>query len=296
MKFFMDFEATRFSNQIIEIGCVAENGATFQTYVNPGPKEKVDYFITELTGITNEMLSEAPGADKAFNALADFFEANSDKHEPEYFVYGNCDSAFLYATLKHMEDTRACLCAQAVAGNMVNYASVVKRFFVAKTDLALRKVYMLIQEQDELVQHHDALEDAQMLSVVVSRLYDKCKPEDRDTILAMPSQKRPSTKKAPAIFQKWNEQPKWEADTGADENQWVLKCVDQHSGQVKYFKDLNTAALWVIKYIAHNVSPKKDEAVKKIEVALSAATQSGKCRYNSFWEYSPEGAITEMSK
>ena len=31
MKFFMDFEATRFSNQIIEIGCVAENGATFQT-------------------------------------------------------------------------------------------------------------------------------------------------------------------------------------------------------------------------------------------------------------------------
>lgn len=296
MKFFMDFEATRFSNQIIEIGCVAENGATFQTYVNPGPKEKVDYFITELTGITNEMLSEAPGADKAFNALADFFEANSDKHEPKYFVYGNCDSAFLYATLKRMEDTRACLCAQAVAGNMVNYASVVKRFFVAKTDLALRKVYMLIQEQDELVQHHDALEDAQMLSVVVSHLYDKCKPEDRDTILAMPSQKRPFTKKAPTIFQEWNEQPKWEADTGADENQWVLKCVDQHSGQVKYFKDLNTAALWVIKYIAHNVSPKKDEAVKKIEAALSAATQSGKCRYNSFWEYSPEGAITEMSK
>lgn len=296
MRFFMDFEATRFSNRIIEIGCVAENGATFQTYVNPGPKKKVDYFITELTGITNEMLSEAPNADEAFNALADFFEVNSDKHEPEYFVYGNCDSAFLYATLKHMEDTRACLCAQAVAGNMVNYASVVKRFFVAKTDLALRKVYMLIQEHDELVQHHDALEDAQMLSVVVSRLYDKCKPEDRDTILAMPSQKRPSTRKAPVIFQKWNEQPKWEADTGADENQWVLKCVDQHSGQVKYFKDLNTAALWVIKYIAHNVSPKKNEAVKKIEAALSAATQSGKCRYNSFWEYSPEGAITEMSK
>ena len=296
MKFFMDFEATRFSNQIIEIGCVAENGATFQTYVNPGSKEKVDYFITELTGITNEMLSGAPSADEAFNALADFFEANSDKHEPEYFVYGNCDSAFLYATLKRMEDTRACLCAQAVAGNMVNYASVVKRFFVAKTDLALRKVYMLIQEQDELVQHHDALEDAQMLSVVVSRLYDKCKPEDRDTILAMPSQKRPSTRKAPEIFQKWNEQPKWEANTGADENQWVLKCVDQHSGQVKYFKDLNTAALWVIKYIAHNVSPKKNEAVKKIEAALSAATQSGKCRYNSFWEYSPEGAIAAASE
>ena len=29
MKFFMDFEATRFSNRIISIGCGAENGNTF---------------------------------------------------------------------------------------------------------------------------------------------------------------------------------------------------------------------------------------------------------------------------
>ena len=42
MNFYLDFEATRFSNRIISIGCVAGTGETFETYVNPGDKKKVD--------------------------------------------------------------------------------------------------------------------------------------------------------------------------------------------------------------------------------------------------------------
>ena len=74
MNFYLDFEATRFSNRIISIGCAAENGNTFYTLVKPVNKAKVDRFITELTGITNEMLQEAPSADEAFNQLFDFIE------------------------------------------------------------------------------------------------------------------------------------------------------------------------------------------------------------------------------
>ncbi len=296
MKFCLDFEATRFSNRIISIGCVAENGATFNTLVKPGDKKKVDKFITELTGITNEMLATAPDADTAFNMLFDFLEENSDGTPPEYYCYGDSDAMFLEHTIKHMSDTQACVCAQAIAGNLIDYAAVVKKFFVAKSDLALRKVYMLIKSQDELVQKHDALEDALMLQTVIENLYDKCKPEDKDTILAMPSQKRPALKKAPALFQEWNSAPKWEADTRADANNWVLKCTDQHSGEVKYFNNSNTAALWVIKYIARNVSPKNADAVKKIENAIFSAPQSGKCRYNCYWEYNPEGAIANLVK
>ena len=297
MNFYLDFEATRFSNRIISIGCVAGTGETFETYVNPGDKKKVDKFITELTGITNEMLVDAPNADTAFKMLYDFIEANSDGEAPAYYVYGNSDVDFINSTLRHMSDTQACVCAQAIAGNLIDYASVVKKFFVAKSDLALRKVYMLIQEQKELVQKHDALEDARMLETVVAHLYDKCKPEDKETILAMPSQPRPQTgKKAPAVFQKWNSQPKWEAETGADENHWMLKCVDQHCGNAMYFNDFNTAALWVIKYIARNVSPKNADSVRKIEAALKSAPQTGKCRYNCYWEYSPEGAIAAAAK
>jgi DNA polymerase III epsilon subunit-like protein len=292
MNFYLDFEATRFSNRIISIGCVAGNGATFETLVKPGDKKKVDKFITELTGITNEMLADAPDADVAFHMLYDFIEANNDEKAPAYYVYGNSDADFINATLKHMEDTLACVCAQAIAGNLIDYASVVKKFFVAKSDLALRKVYMLIKDQEELVQKHDALEDAKMLETVVAHLHDKCKPEDKDTILAMPSQSKPRVgKRAPETFLKWNNITKWEAETGADENNWMLKCVDQHCGKAMYFNDFNTAALWVIKYTARNVSPKNPAAVQKIEAALKSAPQTGKCRYNCFWEYSPEGAI-----
>lgn len=291
MKFYLDFEATRFSNRIISIGCVAENGNTFSTLVKPGKKKKVDKFITELTGITNEMLAEAPSADQAFSKLADWFEENSSGTAPEFYCYGDSDAVFIQHTLADMEDTKACLCAMAIGGNMIDYASVVKRFFVAKSDVALRKVYMLIQSQQELVQKHDALEDALMLQCVVENLEIKCKPEDKETILAMPSQKKPKTKKAPNLFLKWEGQPKWEADTLADESKWMFKCTDQHSGDVKYFDSAETAALWIIRYIARNVSPKSSEHRQRIANAVTAAVENNKCRYNCYWEYNPEGAI-----
>ena len=291
MKFYLDFEATRFSNRIISIGCVAENGKTFYTLVKPGKKKKVDKFITELTGITNELLENAPSADKAFSKLADWFEENSDGIAPEFYCYGDSDAVFIQHTLADMKDTKACLCAMAICGNLIDYAGVVKKFFVAPSDLALRKVYMLIQSKQELVQKHDALEDALMLQCVVENLEIKCKPEDKETILAMPSQKKPKVKKAPSIFQKWSGQSKWEADTLANEDKWMFKCTDQHSGDVKYFDSAETAALWIIRYIARNVSPKSTEHRQRIANAIVAAMENGKCRYNCYWEYNPEGAI-----
>lgn len=288
MNFYLDFEASRFSNNIIDIGCTAANGNEFKTLVKPVDGKKVDRFITELTGITNEALANAPDADTAFRMLYNFIEDNSDDLPPAYYVYGSSDADFLYATLKHMEDTLACTTVQAIAGNLIDYASVVKKFFVAKSDLALRKVYMLIRDEQNLVQKHDALEDARMLETVVSCLHDKCKSEDLDTIMAMPSQPRPKLgKKAPEIFQKWNREssPKWEADTLANKSHWTVKCTDCQTGETKYFSDFNVAALWVIRYIARNVSPKKDDAVRKIENALKSAAQNNKDRYGCSWEY-----------
>lgn len=301
MNFYLDFEATRFSNRIISIGCIAENGNTFSTLVKPSDKKKVDKFITELTGITNEMLIDAPSADEAFIELYNFFVANSDGKEPVYYVYGNSDADFLRATARHMNNTLACVTAQAIAGNLIDYAAVVKKFFAAKSDMALRKVYMLIQAEKDLIQKHDALEDAKMLETVVSHLHDKCKPEDKDTILAMPSQPRPqmgNKKMAPEIFREWNRvsAPRWEARTLADENMWVVKCTDNQTQQVKYFDSFNTAALWLIRYSARNVSPKNPDAVQKIENAIKAAYQNNKSRYGCTWEYNPEGAIAAAAK
>ena len=298
MKFFMDFEATRFSNRIISIGCVAENGNTFSTLVHPG-KKKVDKFITDLTGITNEMLEDAPNADDAFVAFYRYMAANYDGEVPEYYVYGNCDSSFLHATARKMTNPLAITFAQALAGNLIDYASTVKQFFVAKNDLALRKVYMLVQDEKDLVQKHDALEDARMLCTVVEHLHEKCRPEDKETIMSMPSQPKPfpnGGSKVNPLFIEWERQKKWEARTGANKDNWVIKAIDKDNGSVIYFDDWNIAALWVVKYIARNVSPKKEDQMKKIISAIKSAPQTGKCRYNCYWEYNPEGAIKMVAK
>ena len=294
MKFFIDFEATRFSNRIISIGCVASNGATFSTLVNPN--QKIDKFIMELTGITNVDLSKAPSADEAFNALFNFIEKNNDSLPPEYFCYGDSDAVFLKYTIRTMTETRACICAQAILGNLVDYATTVKQFFMVKSDMALRKVYMLIKSKNELVQRHDALEDAVMLQAIVENLETKCKPEDKDAILAMPSQPKPNTKKAPAIFQEWDQAhvSKWDVNTKANASNWVVKCTDQHSGDIKYFDSIYTATLWVIKYAARKVSPKNSKDINRVQETIQNAINSKKCKYNFFWEFNTNTVINLM--
>lgn len=290
MNFYLDFEATRFSNRIISIGCVAGNGATFDTLVKPVNKAKVDKFITELTGITNEMLADAPTADEAFNQLFDFIELNNDETSPAYYVYGNSDADFLAHTVKYMTDARACICAQAIQGTLINYATTVQKFFTMKDNVALRKVYMVVQSQKEFQQSHNALEDALMLQTVVEHLHDKCKPEDKNIILSIASQAKPGVpceankKKAPPLFVEWDSSSKWEADTKADENNWVIKAVNQHKpDKPRYFNDLDTAALWIIKYVARNMSPKKGEHITRVKNAIMKSSNDGRCRYNCYW-------------
>ena len=49
MRFYIDFEATQFSNRIISVGCVCENGNTFKSLVKPVNKGKITPLLTGLT-------------------------------------------------------------------------------------------------------------------------------------------------------------------------------------------------------------------------------------------------------
>ena len=297
MKYFIDFEATRFSNRIISIGCISENGETFQTLVKPVHKAKVDKFITELTGITPEMVAAAPSADEAFNQLFDYVELTSDGTEPQYFCYGHTDVSFIQSTVKYMTDARACILAQAIAGNLVDYSEVVKKFFLADQDIALNKVYRLIHNDIEFIQKHNALEDAEMLRDVVMNLYSSCKPRDKETILTMPSQRvKKRAAGAPERFVAWNDYRKWEAPTIEDGNLWVLRCTDNQTGNVKYFDDYEIAALWVIKYIANNISPKNKKNINRVVHFINSAIAANKSRYGCKWEYNAEGAIAAAAR
>lgn len=283
MKFFIDFEALQYSEQIISIGCSSEEGNTFQTYVKPPKGEKVSKFITELTGITNETLVDAPTADEAFNLFFDFIINNSVGSRPEYFCYGNADKSFLNKTIKKMSDPRAITFVIALEKELVDYSSSVKKYFNTKNNIALRKVYILLKEEDT-IQKHDALEDAQMLQEVAMNLINKCVPEDLETIKSIPSQKKPGSKnKAPEIFCSWNGS-KEEANTLADETNWSVRCWSSDDGIKKYFDCWTTASLWVLKYACRNKSPKNEKHIKSVIGTIQNAIKNQTKAYGFWWE------------
>ena len=284
MKFSFDFEATQFSERIISIGCVASNGGQFKTLVKPAKKkDKVNKFITTLTGITNEMLENAPSADVAFNALFDFILLNEDSEPSEFYCYGDCDKKFIERTIIHMNDTRAVMFAKGLQQSLKDFSKDVKRFFETENNISLRKMYMLVAHMEDFEQKHDALEDAIMLNEVITHLYEVCTKSDIEKINAMKSVPRPcpeGTTKAPRKFVEW---PKnlWEADTDADENNWYISAAS--GPHTKYFDSMETAVMWVIKYCTSGVSIKKAEHRKKIEEKITLGLETDKKSYSFEW-------------
>ena len=287
MRFFIDFEATQYSERIINIGCIAENGATFSTLVKPArKKDKPTKFITKLTGITPEMLATAPSADEAFNAFFDFVLVNSPVEPNEFFCYGNSDKGFIEKTLHDMDDTRAVTFAVRLMNSLIDYSSEVRQYFQIQNCIALKKIYALILE-DDVVQHHDALEDAQMLCTVVQKLKEKCTPEDKEKIAAMPKAIKPipnaenKLKRAPAKFVNWPAD-KWDADTGADETNWQIKC---SAGQnEKYFDSMETAILWIMRYASKGMSPKNLTHYEIVRRKINIGLKSDVMSYSFTWE------------
>ena len=70
----------------------------------------------------------------------------------------------------------------------------------------------------------------------------------------------------------------------ADGN-WTIKAIDQHRGAdcPVYFDNLDTAALWIIKYVSRQLSPKKPEHIERVKAAITKSNTDGKCRYNCYW-------------
>lgn len=96
MKYFIDFEATQFSQEIISVGCIREDGQTFYALVAP-KKGKITPFITNLTGITAEMIDSAMSAEAVFSRFYDWLFENPDDM-PEFIVWGGADGDFVRHT------------------------------------------------------------------------------------------------------------------------------------------------------------------------------------------------------
>lgn len=278
MKFYLDFEATQFCQRIISIGAIAENGNKFHTYVQLSGKDKLSSFIKKMTGITKEMLAEqGVTADEAFLNFFTWVTENSTG-KSEFYCYGDCDTTFLKNTIGKMENIQAIVFATFLQNNLIDYSKKVKSFFQCQTPFGLKKMYNFLKEE-EVEQHHDALEDAEMLAFVIKE-FDKCRPEDKEVIAAIPSgsNERP---RAPQRFIDWPKD-KYAADTGANKDtDWAYKAVIGKNE--KYFDSIDTVVMWIIRYMVTGYSIKKEEHKNKVKNKIFEVMNSDKLAYNCQW-------------
>lgn len=161
MKYFVDFEATQFSNEIIEIGCVREDGAEFKSYVNA--KRKLTDFIKNLTGISQETIDAAPSSDEVFRNFYQWLKGDTNI---EFYCYGNSDIDFVKKNLSKTTDFEAQAALSMIGMALNDYAVEVKRHFGIIKAIGLVKVLAHYRGVESIEQNHDALEDAKFLKEV----------------------------------------------------------------------------------------------------------------------------------
>lgn len=295
MKFFIDFEAMQYSEYIISIGCVSENGNEFSTLVKPSTKKKLTTFITDLTGITNEMLEGQPSPDTAFLLLMEFVKEECGDEVPEYYCYGNEDKKFIERTLHKMYNFYAIIFAQSIMGNLHNYADDVRKYFRNFKDTApsLFKIYLFLTKEEEDTQKHDALEDAHMLKMVCENLQENTAPEDAEKIYGIKIAPKPDSRGSiketitlPQYVVDWTHMP-------GKKNIWKVcqfsklggdaKFIARVQGQSAYFIDLDQAVFWVNYY--HRKAPLKDKKVfEKTKNHILNSIKNGNTYCGMTWE------------
>lgn len=163
MNYFIDFEATQFSNEIISIGCVNQVGETF--YSDVRAKKKISSFITSLTGITDEQNKAARTSDDVFAEFFDWILSFPDE-KATFYCYGNTDINFVKKNLGNTNNIKAQAALSMIGMNLHDYASVTKMHFGLVKNIALIKLVAYYRGVDEVKQTHDALEDALFLKEV----------------------------------------------------------------------------------------------------------------------------------
>ena len=162
MRFYIDFEATQPENEIIAIGAVAENGATFHTLVKP-QLSSISPYVSQLTHISPEDLEKAPNIDKA---LIDFdlwmMSQESNIMNCRFIAYGD-DSKFVKSTLPAITNDHAFTCAAILMAKIEDCYDETRKFFHGTIKLVHAFNYV---QSVETEQKHNPLEDAMMLQKV----------------------------------------------------------------------------------------------------------------------------------
>ena len=170
MNFYVDFEATQPEQEIISIGVYCDNKESFYALVKP-QFSKVSKYITDMTGITNEMLADRDNFDTALNDLYIWCEQQeTNLNDWHFYSYGDGDVEFLKYTMRNVTTQRPLIIASIMIATMQDFSKEVTKYFRGTTSLIKAFNYLKSLENK---QKHNALEDAKMLADVFVKITDK---------------------------------------------------------------------------------------------------------------------------
>ena len=270
MKYFVDFEATQFSNEIIEIGCVREDGAEFKSYVNA--KRKLTDFIKNLTGISQETIDAAPSSDEVFRNFYQWLKGDTNI---EFYCYGNSDIDFVKKNLSKTTDFEAQAALSMIGMALNDYAVEVKRHFGIIKAIGLVKVLAHYRGVDAIEQNHDALEDAKFLKEV----YDYIQAEGEIEECPFPDYQKKVVKKPI--------QPKVEVPKGVPYIARIRK-----NQVVETYATMDEAVTWVINQASEN----QRGEMKPENVAKRVRRASGQNQPYISWKWKIHGDCSQLSK
>lgn len=167
MNYFVDFEATQFSNEIISIGCVREDGTEFYSEVRA--KKKITNFITSLTGITNEQNKMADSSDEVFSHFFDWL-MQFPNERAIFYCYGNTDINFIKKNLDLTKNIKAQAALSIMGMNLHDYSAITKTHFGLVKNISLIKLVAYYRGVESIEQTHNALEDARFLKEIYSHI------------------------------------------------------------------------------------------------------------------------------
>ncbi|MDO5305812.1 MAG: exonuclease domain-containing protein [bacterium] len=277
MNYYVDFEATQFAGEIISIGCIREDGETFYSLVAP-VKSKITPFITNLTGITKEMLETALDPTTVFNSFYDWVWKDNDL--PTFYAWGSTDVDFIRRTFYRTNSKQA----RAILGYMSGGIKDLSDKFCKSIKVdgcALVKAYNNIFNTD-YTQTHNSLDDAVMLWDVANQMRALSTEELR---LKMHDFIKERNKNS------YNNRESVKVDNGEVK---VLKnlsdcdlpvgtvCITKKGKLFKQFVSFTEAAAWTLENI-FTEKGRKDVALESIERGIKKACNQQKLYCSIRW-------------
>lgn len=270
MKYFIDFEATQYSNEIIEVGCVREDGVGFHSYVNA--KKNLTPLIKNLTGITQEIIDAAPSSDEVFK---NFYQWIKDDTNIEFYCYGTSDITFIRKNLNKTSNFEAQAALSIIGMALNNYGLDVKRHFGLIKDIGLVKVLAYYRGVEFIEQTHSAFEDAKFLK----ELYEHIQAEGEIEDCPFPNYQKKSVAKPI--------QPKVEEPTHIP---YIARI---HKNQViEVYTSMDEAVTWFINQLPENqrdmTEPKN--VAKRIRHSFNTKKDYGE------WKWKIYGDCSQLSE